>query len=437
MLKKSFWKYFFNTLKESKLLLLKYLVVGIYLIIVGVIANRLQLNELTYYNSMMTLCYFAEMIGFGFIEGFGIYINQNFEDEQKSKRYAKIGFYWALIFAIIFVGLLCIMPKFVIGNILGLDFKVSYAFYYIMVAGIFLNAILNYILDLLKKVQLFKFQMICSIIQAVLIVGGLLLLVISSNLVLILISIIYLITYLVCIIVGLILLIKNNVYSINLLKFEKIGLSKTETKVILSRTFSEVIWEVGYMFIALFILKSDVIAYNQYCYFENALDILSGIFFAFANITAIKICRCIGSGKKDGAYTYALNSLKATFVLWAIYAIIAFVCFIPLKQGLNVELKGSALISTILYVLLTLLRFVDWNLGSYILGQSEIFAKASLIMEIVATLFWIIMYLLAPVLSLNIFAIYTVIAFEALCKIVVQLIVLIKKKWLNKLDENV
>ena len=58
MEKVSFWKYFFNTIKESKWLLLRYFIVGIYLIIVGIIANRLNINELTYYNSMITLCFF-------------------------------------------------------------------------------------------------------------------------------------------------------------------------------------------------------------------------------------------------------------------------------------------------------------------------------------------------------------------------------------------
>ena len=88
MLNKKFWKYFWDTLKESRWLLLKYIIVGVYLIVVGFISNRLQLQDLTYYNAMITLMFFGEMIAFGFCEGFGIYINQHINEPEKSKKYA-------------------------------------------------------------------------------------------------------------------------------------------------------------------------------------------------------------------------------------------------------------------------------------------------------------------------------------------------------------
>lgn len=433
MKKNTFLKYFISTLKEAKFLIIKYVIVGLYLIVSGVVTNRLNLNNLTYYNAIITLSFFAEMIGFGFIEGFGIYINQNIQDKEKSKNYAKIGFYWTIIFSLLFIILLACFPNFIIKDVLSIDFKVEYSFYYLMVISIFLSSLLNYILELLKKLTLFKFQLICSSIQCVLILVGMFVLVITGGLYLNYIAIIYIAVYLFCLVIAFALLTKNNVYSVNLFKVKSLRLKKREVWVVICRAFSELVWEVGYFFISLFILKSNVFVYNQYCYFENALDIFNGIIFAFFNVTAIKICRCIGAGKRNGAYNYAINSLKATILLWIIYAIIVMSLFVPLRAGLNVELQSTALISIILFLLLSLIRFVDWNLGTYIIGQSEVYVKLGFILEFIGAIYWIIMYLLSGFIHLNIYLIYLIIALESIFKISVNLYLLKKKKWVNKI----
>lgn len=429
----NFWKYFFNTLKTARWLIVKYLIVGIYLIAVGIIANRLQLQELTYYNAMITIIYFAEIIGYAFNEGFGIYINQNINNPEKSKQYAKMGFYFSCIFTFVLCLVLALMPELIITKVLGLTFEINYTFYYLMILATFLVAIVNYIAELLKKVELFRFQTSCVIIQCGLILLGLLTLVLNFNLLLVLIGIVYITANLICAITGFVLLLKNNIYKINLLKFEKIHIDKDEKEIILTRTFTELVWEIGYFFLSLFILRSDIVAYNQYCYFENVLDIINGFIFAVFNVTAIKICRHIGSGNKDKAYNYAVNSLKATFLMWGIYAIISFACFVPLRAGMNVDLQASALTSLILYVVVSLLRFIDWNLGSYILGQSEMYTKQSLILECISTVFWISMYILTMFVDINIYVVYIVIAFECIYKIVVQYMWFKRKKWLNKM----
>lgn len=405
------------------------------MIAVGVITNKLAINELTFYNSIMTLCFFAEMFGFGFIEGFGIYINQNINNPEKSKKYARIGFCWISIFAFLFVLILCLFPNFIIKKLLGLTFEVNLTFYYLMVIGIFFSALLYYIMDLMKKVTLFKFQMICSIIQCALIFSGLILLTVSNNLVLILIGITYLATYLICLVVGLLLLNKNKVYNVNLFKISSLKLTKSETGIILTRTMSELVWEVGFTFISLFILNSNVTTYNQYCYFENALDILGGFLFAFFNVVSIKICRCIGNGEKKEALNHAKNSIISTFVLWLFYAVVSLSCFIPLQKGLNPELQNTAFVSLLLYVALAFFRYIDWNLGTYIIGQSEVYAKTSLIIETCGMFFWIAMYLVSTQVSMNIFLIYSIIAFESIVKIVINSIFIFKQKWLNKIDE--
>ncbi len=434
MFNKSFWKYFGNTLKEAKWLLLRYFIVGIYLIVVGIIANRLNLNDLTYYNSMMTIMFIGEMIAFGFSEGFGIYINQHITEPEKSKNYAKIGFYFTCIYSVLITTLFSCFPNFILKNVLNLHFETDLTFYYLMVTTMFFSTIFNYYSNILKKVGEFKIQSICTILQSVLIVSVLIIFVLTQKLNLIPIGILFIITYVLCCVFSHIALMKNKSYSVNFFKPSTLKLTKQELITIINRTLSEMVWEIGFFFISLFILKMNVIAYNQYCYFENALDIFNGVFFAFVYVVSIKICRCIGSEQKDEAYDHGVNSIKSTFIIWIGYALISLALFIPLKLAMNIELQPTALLSMILFLIISLFRFLEWNLGTYILGQSEYFAKPGLILEIVFTTYWIILYLIANLLPSNIFLIYSLIVFENIVKVIISLYVFKKKKWLEKAE---
>ena len=359
MFNKKFWNYFWNTLKESKWLLLRYFLMGVYLTIVGIISNRLKLNYLTYYNAMITMLFFGEMIAFGFLEGFGIYINQNITDKDKSKKYTKCGFYFTIITTLILILILAIFPNFILTNIFNLTFEYDTAFYYIMLVVLFFNTLFSYYTHVLKKIGEFKIQTLISVILCITIIFGLIILLCFGKLLLIPIGIIYLLTTIFCTIFAHIMLIKNKNYSINLLNFEKLNLSKHELKTIIERALSEVIWEIGYFFISLFILKVNIITYNQYCYFENILDILNGLFFAFVSVVSIKICRCIGEEKYTEAYEHGKNSIKSTIIIWIIYALISLSCFIPLQKGMNSELQSTAFISLCLFLTVSLLRFIE------------------------------------------------------------------------------
>lgn len=432
MKKIGFWQYFKNTINESKWLLLRYFIVGIYLIVVGVIANRLGLQDLTYYNSMLTICFLGEMIAFGFSEGFGMYINQKISNENRAKSYAKMGLYFTLGLVLIVVVVLACFPNFIIKNFLNLDFKVNLTFYYLMLVAMIFMTIFSYINLLLKKVGIFKYQLFASIVQCVLIIVAMLLILLINQLLLIPVAIIYILVHVLCIVAGYFALTKNKEFSINLFKFEKIHLTRQELKIVIARALSEIVWEGGYLFISLFILKVDNIAFNQYCYFENTLDILNGLFFSFVSVVSIKICRCIGEGKKEEAKTHAKYSLWSTLVIWTIFALISFCIFIPLRMGMNIDLQETALLSLILYLIITLLRFVEWNLGTYILGQSEFFVKWGLILEMIFMVYWIVLYLIAYLLPASYILIYSLIAFENIIKSIVTIYFLKKPQWLEK-----
>lgn len=432
MAKKSFWQYFWNTLKESKWLLLRYFLVGIYLTIVGIISNRLQLNHLTYYNAMITMLFFGEMISFGFLEGFGIYINQNINDKEKSKKYTKCGFYFTIGATLILLTILALFPNFILTNIFNLGFEYDLTFYYIMLTVMFFDTVFSYYTHIMKKIGEFKIQTLTSTIQCSSIILGFLLLVAFGKLLLVPIGIIYLVSNIFCVIFSNFMLSKNKNYPINLFKFEKLNLSKHELKTITERALSEVVWEVGYFFISLFILKVNVITYNQYCYYENILDIFNGVFFAFVSVVSIKICRCIGEDKYDEAFNHGKQAIKSTFVIWIVYAIISLSLFIPLQKGMNPELQSTAFVSLVLFLTISLLRFTEWNLGTYILGQSEYFSKLGLILETTFTSYWIILFLIADFIPSNIFVIYAFIAFENIVKSIISIAIFKRKKWLKK-----
>lgn len=432
MEKNKFWKYFGNTIKESKWLLLGFFLEGIFLFIVGIITNKLQLDDLTFYNAMITICYLGEMISFGFSEGFGIYINQNIKDKDCAKKFAKIGLYFTFGFISILAIVFIIASRFITKNILNLDFEINYTFYVLMVICMVIVSINSYITLLLRKLGEFKYKLFTTIFQGVILIVGLLGILAFKKLFLIPIAISYICIYTCCIVFSSIVLARNKILKINIFKPEKLHLTRQEFGVVVSRAMSEIVWEIGYLFLSLFILKANVITYNQYCFFENALDILGGLFFAFVNVVAIKICRAIGEGNKEEAYQHAKLSIKSSIVIWFIYAVITLILFIPIRNAMNIELRDTALIAVLLYIGATLFRFVEYNLGTYILGQSEYFANGALVIEICAMLFWIIMFIIADYIVTNVFVIFTLIMLENLVKSSIGLIVVRKKKWLEK-----
>lgn len=436
LLKKKFWKEFLDNFKESKWLILKYLIVGVYLIISGIIANRLQLNELTYFNAILTLSYIGEMISFGCSEGFGMFANLNIAEPEKYRKYVKVGFAFSTIVNLVFTLLLCAFPDFVLKSWLGLDFEVDKVFYYLMIISFFISAVGQYIADILKKLGLFGWQMIITIIKSGLTILGFILLAVASILMLRLISAVYIIAGVVTVVFAYFALLKNKKYPINLLKPEAIKIGKSEYKTIIARAASELIFEIGYIFLSLFILKSNTILYNQYCYYENVLDILNGVFFAYVNVVAIKICRSIGEKNRAQAYHQAVYSRWGVFVIWVGYAIVSLALYYPIRLGLNPELQAGSFIPLALYLVLSLVRWSAWTMCTYTIGQSERYAEHGLVWESGVTIYYILLYILAPFLPFSQYIVFGLIALESVVKIIAYSKIIREKKWLDRIEEH-
>ncbi|MBE5738801.1 MAG: hypothetical protein E7354_03660 [Clostridiales bacterium] len=436
LFKKKFWKEFFANFRDSKWLLIRYLVVGIYLIVSGIIANRLELNELTYFNAVITLSYIGEMISFGCSEGFGMFANLNIENPDKYRKFIKAGFTFSTIVNLLFTVLLCVLPNFVIRTWLGLEFEVDKLFYFIMLVSFFISAVAQYISDILKKLGLFGWQMLGTGIKCGTTILGFLLLVVASTLVLRLIALVYIVASVLILVFSYLTLLKNKKFPINVLHFEKIQIGKGEFKTIIARSLSEIVFEVGYIFLSLFILRSSDILYNQYCYYENVLDILNGAFFAYVNVIAIKICRSIGEHKRARAYHHAVYSQWGVFVIWLAYVIISLSLYYPIRLGLNSELQATSFLPLVLYLVLSLVRWVGWSRCTYIIGQCERYAGFGLVWECVVSVYYVLLYFIAQVIPYSIYGVYVLIGIESVIKIFVYGKIINNKKWLLRPEEH-
>ncbi len=156
---KVFFKYFWSTFKESKFLLLKYIVVAILYSIISILANLLGVEELTYLNAFLSLYAFASIIAFGISNGISVFMNQNIGSKFKVRKYAKIGFEINFIFSLIATALLVLFPRFFMETLMGYSPE-SYTFYYIMCGYFFLSCTSSYLVETMKCLKFFKQQLV-------------------------------------------------------------------------------------------------------------------------------------------------------------------------------------------------------------------------------------------------------------------------------------
>lgn len=433
--KKDFWKYFFATYKNAKWLVLRYVIVAVYLTVSSIIANNMHLDNLTYYNAIIGLVSFCDIIGFGVSNGVGLYMNQNIKEKEKVDYYAKYGMYINFITSIIIVTLLAGLYKQILHTFLGLPQGIDYTFYFCMLIYIFLDCLLSYFIHTLKELKMFLAEMIVSLIQCILIVGGFVCIWLGFDLSLKLISIIYILSMVASLTFAIIYFYKNKIHKINLFKFVKIKFVKKEVVNIWRMSGAQIVWQVGFTILSYAILRSSVIVFNQYAYYENVLDIFNGLFFSFITLTSIDICRKLGESDFDNAYKIGKYSLYSNVVIWLVYFALS-LAFSPLIiKGMSVDIQQFALLSMVLYITMHLFRFLSWNLISYILcWGGEL--KLLLWQEVASTIYLIIFYFVAPYLPSNIFLIYFIITFPTILQTIMGLIMFKRKKWMKNLTNN-
>ena len=433
LLNKDFWRYFFCAFKKAKWVIVRHIVIALYLTISSVIANKMNLINLTYFNAVFGLTYFAELIAFGIASGIGVYVNHNIENKQKVNNYIKIGLYLHIISSFVLVLIFAIFYKPLLHGLLSLPNSIDYGFYFLMLVYCFFVSILTYIVNILKELEIFLGELLLAIIQSALIIVGVFVSLWAFNLSLYFIASVYIISAILAIVFGFVYLRRK----INIKFFSKTNshLTKIELFTIIKMTLTQFVWQIGYTILSYFILHSSEIIFNQYAYFENVLDILNGFYFSFVVVTSIDISRYLGEKDYEQTYKIGKYSLWATFVIWFLYFVISLSLSIPLINGMSIDIKDTAFICLLLYLTTYLFRFMSWNLMSYILcrgGQVKIIFWQ----ELCCSIYYIILYCLVGFVPANIFIIFALINIPTIFQTILGLILFKNKKWMTSLNSN-
>ncbi|MGD9901535.1 MAG: MATE family efflux transporter [Spirochaetales bacterium] len=430
--KTNFWKYLIETSKKSSYLVVIGIITALYMTISSVFANTMPLKELTYFNAMFSLAYFSSIIGFGIAGGVAIYINQNYKNKDVVANYNRYGLFLTVILAAIFVILIVLFKEVIFDYIFNIDVAGDYTFFYLMCAYIFLNCINRYFMHTLKNMKEFKAQLLQIAIYSTLIVVALLILNFMGGIYLNLVGFIYVGVSILSVILFYFIFLKNKNYGINLLVFKKLKFTYKEFSTIMYMAFSEIIWQIGYMFTAMFLLKVSEIYFNAYSYYENVLDFFNTLYFSFIVITSIDITRALGENKKDEAYMHGKYSIYFSIFIWVVYALCSLALIVPINSGINIDVRPIATIAMILYVSTHLFRFIVWNLSSYVIiwgGK----VKTVFWLEFLSAIYYVLIFVFADYFPSSIYWAFFFISLDNIIKTPIYLIMFKNKKWLVNL----
>lgn len=431
---KKFFANFWDAFKESKFLIIKYVAVAVLYSIISILSNLLGVEELTYLNAFLSIYAFASIIAFGVSNGIAIFMNQNYGSNYKVRKYAKVGFEINLAFSVVSTVILACFPKFFIEILMDYHPQ-SYTFYYIMCGYFFLSCISSYLTNTMKSLKFFKRQLISEMIPLVVTIVGFLVLYFSGEYYLNYIAIAYVVSAAIAIVVSYVLLVKNKQLSINFFKFQTVNLTKKQWGVLLSNLAVEFIWQIGYYATAIILIRFSEGIFNTYSYLENVLDVFNGLLFAIGTVNAIKITRLLGKDRFDEAYQQAKYSIYMSLFIWLFYFIASMIFIYPIALGVNDEYFGLMFTVLPCYLAIHLLRFVSWNMGSYMLrlgGKNKPFV----IIEIFCTIILIASCFVAQFLPLSVPLAYFVILIPTLIFLPVYLIIFKSKRWMSNINKD-
>ena len=432
---KDFFSYFWQTIKKAKYLIIKGVVIAILYTVISVLANLLEVKELTYLNALLALNYFASMISFGVSQGTKILVNQNISIKQRVEKSVKIGFELTLILSILTTALLVLFPKFIMVGVMGYT-PANYTFYYLMCVYFFLTCIYGYLEKSLEQLDMFKPIFISNSVSLTFLIVSFLLLYLIGEYLLTYIAIAYIISAVILCAVYYILLYKKSDQKINVLKFTTITLTKRQWVIILSNFLTEIIWEVGYYATSVFMMRMGDTLFNSYSYLENVLDIFNSILLTVLVVISLDITRALGEDKFDRAKYIAKNSLLITLFLWGFYAVCSLIFIYPIALGINDQYFSAMFTILPCYILIHLFRFFTWNFSSYMLRLGGKENLPALIMEIFSTVWLIVLCFISKFIPNNTFLVYFLITLPDIITLPILFYLYKRGKWLNNLRKD-
>ncbi len=432
---KEFFKYLFSSLKKGKFLLIEGVVIAVLYSIISVMSNLLDISQLTYLNSFLSLSYFSFMLSFGISQGISIFVNQNINNKARVEKSVKTGFELITIISLIFTSVMMIFPKLFMEIMMGYT-PSDYTFYYLMCIYFFINCLAQYIEDILKKLEIFKWTFLSNATHLTIILLGFVILYVSKIYLLNYIAIAYILGAVTLFSLYFTTLLKKSEQKINLFKLTKINLTKRQWIVIASNFSIEVVWQVGYYAISVFLMHTGDDFFNTYSYLESVLDIFNCIYFTFTTITSIEIAHSLGQDDFQTCKKHARYSIYGTIIIWLFHTTLSLLLIYPIALGVADEYFSLMFTALLCYVVLQLFRFINWNFSSYMLRLGGKENLPIMVMTIVHTFYLISICFLANMLPKNIFFSYFMIILPEMIELPIYIFIYKGGKWMNNINKD-
>lgn len=422
--------------KQSINLMLKYFFVGIFWIVITVIANKFELHELTYFNAVFQIMILLSFIPFGIVSGLSVYVNQNIDDKEAIKKYIKLGFMMVFLLVAIFILLLLIFKDFVFKYLIVAEITDNYIFLYMMIPVMLLVIVCDYFSDVLKILRELKNNLFFSLIDFGTTLGAILIVAYLGYLSLYSIAICYIVTKLVFVPAYLVYMFKKStkIVQLDLLKMHKIKVKFNFSiiKKIYSFGLNEVLWNIAFTISMLSLLKNSELLYNSYLYYENTLNIINGVYFGLLTMCGISVCNHLGKSNIEAAYKESIYSIILTVLLWVgIFSLcIIFKEFIV--SGMNVDIIETGMEIFYLYMFMQLIRFINWTFNTYILPQGgEV--KFLLQLQVLELIYFIGLFIALSFFEVNPITTIWLISATTIFQNIIYIFYFKSKKWMVNL----
>lgn len=426
-----FWKYFWRVIKKSKWLILMGLFVSIMWMVTAIFTNKLNLPELTYFNVLITIMYFIDIISFATAQAFIVYLSRHKDRYHQALNFCSL---INIAFVVIISIFLFAAKDFVLVDLFKLTGVTNSLFYYLMIGFIFVRCITRYYETILRATDLTKQLMFSTLITFLMMMAGWSILILTDGLALDYIPIIFYVSQIVSFgYVAFVLKRDKGVNIFNIFKLDKP--TKVDVSMLLSKVFYELFWQVGYTICQMFILKVSEKSYDSYMYFENVLDIFNMVYFSFMYVTSVQVALAIGDEKTEVAFKISKYSLFISMWTWLAYLVLTSALCYPILLGMNAELFEIGIQTYFIYVGLYFFRFVVWCIASYCISMSGR-NLAQIIVQAFVIVYYLVLFFTSQHFPNNAFVIYGALIFEAIAVIVVELIIFLRKKWLQPIQKK-
>lgn len=392
----------------------------------AIFTNTLDLPELTYFNVIVSIMTFCDILTFATAQAFIVLLS------RKKDRYQQVLNFCSLIniaFMLIAATFLFAAKDFVLFDLFKLSDASNSLFYYAMIGFIVIRSITRYYETVLRGTQLTKQLMFSTLITFLMLMAGWVVLILTNGMALNYIPIIFYVSQLASF--GYVAFVHkrdNNINIFNIFKLDK--LTKSEWGVVLSKVVFELFWQIGYTICQMFMLKISDRTYDSYMYFENVLDLFNMVYYSFMYVTSVQVACAIGEGKKEQAFKISKYSLYISMWTWLGYLVLTGALCYPILLGMNAELFEIGLQTYFIYVGLYFFRFITWCVASYCISMSG-HNLAQIVIQMFVLPYYIVLYFTAQYLPDNVFATYGFLIFEVLAVMSVELVLFFRKKWLE------